>query len=82
MSSIPTREGYTVASVAFSRAPYNLYSDAPRVHVTPFSANSDYPCAPVVGLGVVVVVPAWVVVVVVVEAGSVNFGVMETGRMG
>ncbi len=82
MSSIPTREGYTVASVAFSRAPYNLYSDAPHVHVTPLSAESDYPCDVVVALRVVVVVPAWVVVVVVVEAGSVSFGVMETGRMG
>lgn len=82
MSSIPTREGYTVASVAFSRAPYNLYSDAPHDHVTPLSAESDYPWDVVVGLSVVVVVPAWAVVVVVVEAGSVNFGVMETGRMG
>ncbi len=82
MSSIPTREGYTVTSVAFSRAPYNLHSDAPHDHVTPFGANSDYPCAPVVGLSVVVVVPAWVAVVVVVEGGRVNFGVMDTGRMG
>lgn len=82
MSSIPTRKGQAVASVAFSRAPYNLYSDAPRHNVTPFAEISDYPFDVVVEFVVVVVVARWVVVDVVVEVGRVNFGVIDTGRIG
>ena len=72
----------TVTSVAFLRAPYNLYSDAPRNNVTPFADKSRYPLEVVVALGADVVVAPGVVVEVVVEVGSVNFGVIDTGRIG